>query len=272
MPVKTTFASREAVTRKNLPQYDNGTYTVIPHQFVIDATHEEMNKRGFSIRNEVYKEARNCDIVQGIYHLDFEGDPEMGLMFAWTNSYDKSIRFKCAIGAHVFVCDNGVISGDMGSWARKHTGTADQEALQHIQLQLSNAMLHYNQLVKDKEVMKDVILGKKDRASILGRLFADQEILTLTQLGIVKRELDKPSFNYNADKDSAWSLYNHVTLALKESHPLQYIHNHGAVHKLFMEDYTLSTQTLAAPVFEIPVVEAYEEEAFDTSDSTVIYL
>ena len=49
--------------------------------------------------------------------------------------------------------------------------------------------------------------------------------------------MDKPTHSYNAHPDSAWSLYNHITLALKESHPLHFIKDHQMVHGMFIDQF-----------------------------------
>jgi hypothetical protein len=158
-------------------------------------------------------------------------------MFAWSNSYNKMMKFKCAIGAQVFVCMNGVVSGDLANYKRKHTGTALQDVTTSIQFQIANASHYYNNLIADKEMLKQVVLTKKDQSSIIGQLYADKEILTLTQLAQVKREMETPSHNYNADVNSAWSLYNHITLSLKESHPLTFLNDHQEVHNFFIDEF-----------------------------------
>ena len=68
------------------------------------------------------------------------------MMFAWSNSYYKSTRFQCGIGAYVFICGNGMVSGDLASYARKHTGNADQEAFNHIMSQVKHADKHFAKL------------------------------------------------------------------------------------------------------------------------------
>jgi hypothetical protein len=92
--------------------------------------------------------------------------------------------------------------------------------------------------VADKEILKNVILSKSKQGAILGELFAANEILTLTQVGIVKREIDKPTYSYNCDRNSAWAMYNYVTLALKESHPISYLDDHQKVHNYFIGQFT----------------------------------
>lgn len=241
MPVKTSFVTEQNLRNVGLPQHGK-SYTVIPHGDIIDATRKELAAQGFLVKNEQYKTTLDGQVAQGIYHLNYGNDSDMGLMFAWSNSYNKSMRFKCSVGGYVFVCMNGVVRGDMGNFSRKHTGSALHEANQNIIDQIQKASGFYNTLVQDKEMLKNVILAPKEKGTILGRLFAEQEILTLTQVGIVKREMDKPSFNYNCDPNSAWAMYNHVTTALKESHPQTFIEDHEILHDFFINEYGQLTQ------------------------------
>lgn len=271
MPIKTSFVTKEAIRSFPLPQHGK-TYTVIPHGHAIDETYKALLSAGFSLKNELYKCTLDGQVAQGIYHLDYGNDPDMGLMFAWSNSYNKSMRFKCAVGGHVFVCMNGVVRGDMGSFVRKHTGSALYEATLNINEQISKAKEYFDVLVQDKEELKDVILTQKEKGTILGRLFAEQEILTLTQVGIVKRELDKPSHQYNCDPNSAWAMYNHVTLALKESHPQTFLEDHEVLHNFFINEYGQLSATSTQSHYEdrefteeamLPSTPNYEEQPED---------
>jgi len=259
MPVKTSFTTEQHIRSIALPHHGK-TYTVIPHGHAIDETKKELTAAGFGINAELYKSTLDGQVAQGIYHLNYGDDPDMGLMFAWSNSYNKSMRFKCAVGGHVFVCMNGIVRGDMASYVRKHTGSALSEVTVSIQEQIQKAKKYYNVLVRDKELLKNIILTPKEKGTILGRLFAEQEILTLTQVGIVKREMDKPSHNYNANPDSAWAMYNHVTFALKESHPQTYLQDHETLHQFFVNEYG-QLQLVTQPTLQFPEDEREFTEA-----------
>lgn len=262
MPVKTEFTTEQRIRQAALPSH-GGRYKTIPHGYIIDETKKELAAAGFTISNELYKTNLNGEVAQGIYHLNYGTDSDMGLMFAWSNSYNKMMRFKCAVGAQVFICMNGVVSGDLGNYARKHTGTALADATQTIQYQISKAKEYYDNLVADKETFKQITLTKKEQASIIGQLYADQEILTLSQVGIVKRELDTPTYTYNAPVDSAWTLYNHVTLALKDSHPMRYLSDHQKIHTFFLNNLT----SVQAPVVVDEPVDNYFEEVEEADQS-----
>ena len=123
-----------------LPSHGD-TYTVISHKYVIDTTKQMLANSGFTVTDEKYRANNSGEVAQGIYHikkLGVEQDSELGMMFAWTNSYDKSIRFQCSIGAYVMACSNGMVCGEL-NYARKHTGTADHEIKMQISSQIKNA-------------------------------------------------------------------------------------------------------------------------------------
>lgn len=260
MPVKTTYMTEDRLRNVPLPNH-GGRYAVIPHGSIIDETRNQLQAAGFDVDKELYKTSVDGQIAQGVYHLNYGNDTDMGLMFAWSNSYNKQIKFKCATGAQVFICMNGMVRGDMSNFNRKHMGkNAMTDVVTSIQEQIANAQVYFDNLVQDKEILKNIILSPRDKGSILGELFANDEILTLTQVGIVKREIDTPSHNYNADVDSAWTMYNHITLALKESHPGTYIENHQKVHQYFVDKYG---QLVTAPKEE--AIETVEAEEFKYS-------
>jgi len=263
MPIKTEFVTSDLLRFAALPNHGK-RYAVIPHGHIIDETRKELSAAGFTIKKELYKTTLDAQVAQGIYHLDYGNDSDMGLMFAWSNSYNKMMRFKCAIGAQVFICMNGVVSGDIGNYKRKHTGTALSDATTTIQHQISNAKLYYDNLVEDKEMLKNVYLTRKQQGAIIGELYADLGVLTLTQVGIVKRELDKPTYYYSGNPDSAWDLYNHVTTALKESHPLTYLSDHQIVHGFFVDEFGTLIKTPTFVQQELPmVIEDTVEETVD---------
>jgi hypothetical protein len=255
MPIKVPFFTEQDLRTAPLPTH-GGRYAVVSHGDVIDNAKKEIVNAGFTIKKEEYKRTLDGQIAQGVYYLDYANDPDMGMMFAWCNSYNRTMRFKCAIGAYVFICSNGVVRGNLGTYSRKHSGTALHDVISEIKNQISNAKTHYDNLVADKELLKNIMLTPRLKGSILGELFANDEILTLTQVGIVKREMDKPTHNYNADVDSAWTMYNHITFSLKEAHPTTFMKNHQRVHDYFINKYRYVSDTFEET--PAPIIETYE--------------
>ena len=247
---------------ENQPLPNHGkSYTVISHKQVIDDTKNLLEASGFTIRKELYRANMNANVAQGIYHIyptlsqdDLINDEkELGMMFAWTNSYDKSTRFQCAIGAYVLVCSNGMVAGDMMNFRRKHTGSAE----------------HYTRIIKDKESLKATSLSKLQQSEIVGRLFIDEELISSSQVSLIKKEIGKSSYDYNTEEDNAWTFYNHVTHALKLSTPKDWLQDTQNFHDFMMANVVsntpVSNQETTDTFWEhlMPVEVDIEVESYD---------
>jgi hypothetical protein len=244
MPKKIQDCTMAHLIGVSLPQHA-ATYTVISHQFVIDYSKQQLAAAGFVIVDEEYRCTADGQIAQGIYKLNFNSDPELSMMFAWTNSYNKQVKFKCLIGAYINRTGTVMTSGELGTWSRKHTGTADTETKDMIDTQVQNANMYYDQLVADKTSMEGISLNKRRQAQMLGILFAEFQILTTEQSSMVRNQMDRPSHVF-ADSNSLWAFYNYVTIALQHSHPRTWMEDQRILH------YFISTvgnfQTVSAPV------------------------
>ena len=262
MPKKIAECTKAHLISVPLPNH-GATYTVISHQSVMDYVYTELATAGFSVVHEEYRCTADGQIAHGVYKLNYNNDPELSMMFAWTNSYNKQVRFKCGVGGYINLTGTTMVCGDMGSWARKHTGTADEETIKTIQEQIANAHMYYNQLCSDKESMKGITLNKRKQAQLLGILFAEYQILTTEQASIVRQQMDRPSHVY-VDSNSLWAFYNFVTIALQHSHPKTWMEDQRVLH------YFISTvnnfQQCSAPaqiVTPTPVVVEAEVPSVD---------
>jgi hypothetical protein len=228
MPKKIKECGKAHLISVPLPDHGD-SYTVISHESVINHVYYELAAAGFGIVSEEYRATADGNIAQGIHVLQYNSDPELSMMFAWTNSYNKQVRFKCGVGAYVNHIGTTMVCGDMGSWARKHTGTADEETVATIREQVTNAKMYYAQLVADKNLMKDIKMNKRKQAQLLGILFAEYQILTTEQASIVRSQMDKPSHVFE-DSSSLWAFYNYVTIALQSSHPKTWMEDQRVLH------------------------------------------
>lgn len=254
MPKKIQDCTKAHLISIDLPVHGD-SYTVISHESVMDMSATALANAGFTIADEEYRATADGNIAQGIYRLTYKNDPELSMMFAWTNSYNKQVRFKCGVGAYINQTGTVMVCGDMGSWARKHTGTADEETLKTITEQITNAQMYYDQLVADKNAMKLVSMNKRKQAQMLGILFAEYQILTTEQASIIRQQMDKPSHVFE-DTSSLWAFYNYVTLALQVSHPKTWMEDQRVLH-YFVSTVIGSFQppvAVAAPIVEEPVI------------------
>lgn len=267
MPQKSLVTSEQSLKVVSLPTHGE-SYTVVSHGFIIDETRRQLEAHGFEISSEFYNSNINGEVAQGVYHLSHATDPELGLMFAWANSYDKTMRFRCAIGGYVFVCSNGIIAGDMSNYGRKHVGEAKDEVKSHIIQQVASAQNYYDDLVKAKEQMKKVTVSESDLALLMGRLYFTDDILTSSQLIVVKNQFKAPAHDYGTDSDSLWTVYNHITFALKQSHPKTWMEDQKNLHKVVSDLFLKSeTEDLVDPN-QLSLLDQVEEVIESTEEVT----
>ena len=258
MPKKIKDCTGDYLTGIPLPVHAD-TYTVISHENVMDYSKTALINAGFTIEREEYRATADGQIAQGVFRLHYGTDQELSMMFAWTNSYNKQVRFKCGVGAYINTNGTVMVCGDMGSWARKHTGTADTETIATITDQVTNAHMYYNQLVSDKNVMQTISMTKRKQAQLLGILFAEYQILTTEQASIVRQQMDKPSYVF-ADNNSLWAFYNYITLALQQSHPKTWMEDQRILHYFInsVNNFPVCSQSAQVPVEEVIVTEDTE--------------
>lgn len=233
-----TPISRRDLLRVPIPKA-TASYAPVPHKKVIEMTLEQLDKVGLKVTSEAYHMAREGNQARGNYALESK-DKEMSLMLAWHNSYDKTMPVRWAMGAHVFVCENGMVVGDMGIFKRRHTGTVQEDFEETIKLHILSAGEMFRTLKKERELMKDIEISSRTRAELIGRMFLEDKVLTSTQLGIIKDEIENPSYGDYGAPGSVWELYNHGTVGMKKDHPTLYIDHHIKYHNFFRNEFKLT--------------------------------
>lgn len=234
----------------DLPKQTN-TYKPVSHGQLIDLVNESVYQAGFTISKAFYTTAREGEVANGRYSISNVKDQEMGLEIAWQNSYDKSLTLKFAIGAHVFICQNGMVSGDMGTLKRKHTGDIQEFAPIVITEAIKAAGDKFRLMQSEREMLKTVEIDTRIAAELVGRMIVEENFIQSTQLNVIRHEIKHPSFNYNAD-NSLWELYQHTTFAMREIHPSLWMKNHMSAHEFFMGYYN-ELQSSPATTVNIPL-------------------
>jgi hypothetical protein len=161
-----------------------------------------------------------------------------------------------------------MMSGEVGSWVRKHTGTADTETKATIDDYITNAYMYYNQLCADKAAMEVISLNKRKQSQLLGVLFAEYEILTTEQASMIRDQMKRPQQVFK-NTDSLWAFYNFVTNALQTSHPRTWMEDQRILHYFIgtICDFSAPVQPVSAPVAVVsePVVDPLYEDPNQTN-------
>lgn len=237
--VKNYSVAKNILLSTEIPK-ETKSYKPVEHSKLIDLTLEGIEKAGFILDKETYSAAKNGQIAKASYTISNMKDSEMQLKIGWINSYNKAIRMGFVLGAEVFICENGVVRGSLGSFRRKHTGDIQEMTPTKINNYFSMAEEVFEQIQRDRDKLKGVIISPQVRAELLGRMYFEEEIIKADQIAIIKKELVVPTHDYKCE-GSAWELYNHINFALKNAHPSLYYKQHSDLHEFFVEKSNLLT-------------------------------
>jgi hypothetical protein len=253
MEKQSYVSTKELLINTQIP-VSTKSYKAISHQQLMDLTLESIHQAGFELDKETYSGAKDGQVGNGRYTIKNIADSEMQLQIGWQNSYDKSLSLKFAIGTRIFICQNGCVSGDFGAFRKKHVGSVQEFTPSAITEYIKRSGDVFSKIQEERETMKKIEMTKRTSSELIGRMFLEEEIIQSTQLNIIKREMDNPSFDYGAT-GSMWELYNHTTLAMKELHPSLWMNNHMKAHSFFVNASGILSTSPAIIVENIPQME-----------------
>ena len=240
--------SREDVYNAPTIPWNNGTYTPISNMFIMDMINSKLNTLGLVVKNEEYKTARTKEgLVKGVigsYDISTP-DSDFGQRIMFRNSYDKSMSFAFVCGMVTWICTNGCIKGDY-QYRRIHRGvimeetsTTQEAIVENINGGFTMLEVSFEKTSFQLRELQHFEISPTESYDILGKLFFEQQVTSITQLSTIKKEFEQSkNFHHLGDKDfTAYDLYNHITESLKASHPSSYISDHVKTHALFEETF-----------------------------------
>ena len=228
--------TREDLFKVPVPERTE-SYSPVAHKAVIRRVETQLQKNNLEIYSEDFKVARDGKQVIGLMNIRYNGEKELGMQFAWQNSYDKSKPVAFSAGAHAWICMNGMIVGEI-QYVRRHTGTVLEEIAGKIAVTVEQLTKRFANTQILTEKMKNISVSKRTMSELAGRLYIEHEIITATQLSVIKKEIIQPTFE-PFKYENLWSFYNHVTFALKEEHPSTYLQTHKKFHGFVETEYGL---------------------------------
>jgi len=217
---------------RHVPTPDpTSTWTPVPHIDVVETVTELAAKRGLRIRSERFA------VVVGALHpqpgiqidltgarlfgsMDFAPVPGMPFPAGCTpsagirNSHDKTFALSILSGARVFVCANGVLSGEH-IVSRKHTSRLDLR--ESVDFALDEFMRSLQGFHATHQRLNDQRLSRTRAHSLVVELaragaFSSSEVVPVVE------EFENPRHPEFRDR-TAWSLYQAATEIMKKQSP-----------------------------------------------------
>lgn len=244
------------------------TYKPITHSQLIDLTLEGIHKSGFELDRETYSSAKEGVIANGKFSIRNVADSEMQLEIGWQNSYNKSLSLKFAIGTRIFICANGCVSGDYGAFKKRHKGDIQDFTPQAITDYIKSAGDAFQRIQKERDTMKNIQITKRTKAELIGRMLIEEQFIHSTQMNMISKELQAPTFDYGAP-DSLWELYQFTTQSMKELHPMTWMNNHIKAHSFFVNETGVIVNSPAIVVYNDEEL-MFRQMELDFADASVM--
>ena len=213
------------------------SYSPVSHRNILDATYEQLDRHNLRVTSEGFNSNKFGTEVIGYLDINHPDLNTLGMRLAFRNSYDKSMSVAFAAGSFVAICSNGMVSGEI-QYIRKHTGGVVQELNEKIITTINQLGEHFDKMVRHSQQLHNIEMTKEQYAELMGRLYIVDKVIIPTQLSVISKEIDNPTFEDFRDMN-AWSLYNHVTYSLKTSHPTTYLTQHTEFHSFMEREFNL---------------------------------
>lgn len=243
MKTATYTTTKDVLLNAEIPAQTR-TYKPVTHQQLIDLTLESIEGAGFSLDKQLYSASPDGLVANGNFTISNVADKEMQLQIGWQNSYNKTLSLKFAIGARIFICQNGAVHGDMGSFKKKHMGTVQDFTPKAITEYIKQAGDTFTLMQSEREKMKQIEMTKRTTAELIGRLLIEEQLIGTTQVSQIAKELVSPTYDYGAP-GSMWELYQFTTQTMKETHPRSWIDDHMKAHKFFVNESGIIVPSVA---------------------------
>lgn len=215
----------------------------VPHARLIEAFRNEIARRGYSVERETYALGHKGAALFGVIDL---GNPDgvvsngRGLSLGFRNAVDNSMAIRAVAGAHVFVCDNLALSGDVFAIQRKNTTGLDV---------LDAVARGFDKFLKHAQAFELEIAQLQ--AAQIADLIAKRIVFDVFSQGVAPVRLfdDVDQFYFKADysvapevvenRGSLWGLHNAFTRAFRDLTPQRRLSASVALGKVFSGELKL---------------------------------
>lgn len=275
MPIKLSKITRADIAATKVPQTD-GNFSPVSHDDIMMITEKSIKIHGFDIKKDNGEEiirftaSSKNEIVGSYCVLNAPVRHDMEMIFCWVNSYNKNMRFRCAVGCRI-KGTNSVFIPKYTS-VKKNFGSLRLDIEQLISETIENAPEVFHRITEEIFALSLIPLNRKMIAETLGQIYFDQDYLTSHQASTLNTWL-KDQFNDTSINWDARFLYEMIGVVTYGTHPRVALETHSALHQfllnhfeVFLSDETIGIADLAYKSYAIeeveePIATAIEETA-----------
>jgi hypothetical protein len=241
MPERIKEQAETWVRSIQLPE-ETDSYKPVSHGSLIATLESKLLEKGLIPTQKRYSTAKGGQELFGMWALGDRDSMQVGdqqLAINFVNSYNKHLKLSLIPGLLTKICSNGAMSRmAIATFDRKHTGSINEEFPIFIESSLEGMHTLYEKMLSDFAKLKEVSLNKKLMSELAGRLFIKEDLITAEQVSLLKREIEKPTFDQFIP-ENAYSFYQHCTWSIRKSSPSEVIDRYTGIHEFITHEFAL---------------------------------
>lgn len=188
------------------------------HGVVLDAITAEIVGRGYGIEGERLALTNSGGMLFGVMTLAKNGNGTFaGLAGSTAFGFRTSTNQKSAIrgvaGAHVFVCDNMILSGEMFAICRKSTTGVNLEAVVHAGF--DRVLEQGGQLSVDLERLSNTSINNKQAKLVIYNAIMTEKVVAPKLMSTIHENYFYAAEGEDVAPRSMWGLHNAFTRAIQ---------------------------------------------------------
>lgn len=221
------------------------TYTPISNREIHNQILQEVKDNDFEIKDILVKSktGKNCVIYYSLADMRNTPNPEIGIRVGFKNSYDKTMSFGFALGSEVYICSNGMVSGEYIIKKQHRIKEVASYAKELIHKYFTQIRMEHERNLYFAEELKNRTVSEAEAQRIIGELYINNNVITNSQLRKMTSEMyssEKFENFKNCREITAWDLYNHGTQALKTSANYNIFNRHIKYNEYFRTNFRIS--------------------------------
>ena len=261
MPKKVGYKTLNDLISAPIP-HATKSYTPLSHEDAIDTIKEMLDDYGYEIEESIFRANENATQAYGYFVFRASADDEIKGLYAFQNSYDKTMRFTGAVG--VKIDNEAVVISNSKTHMRKHTGAAVTDIKEGVEGQISNASLDVSTMITRKNDFSMYTISKIEYGRLVGELLIE-DILMPDQATAAARAWPKnPGRNaLKIDNITLWEAYKFISKSVQLTTPMNWMKNLTRLYwylTRFCVDFTMKPSNE-----EIQNALAEQSEGFDNT-------
>lgn len=207
------------------------SYVPVTNKDLIYAVREYLKYYGYEVNKEHYELGAKKQQMFGVFSIK-DPDTELQRCIGFRNSYNKTLPVGLVSGAMVIVCSNLMFEGEILR-LRKHTVNVYEDLPNLVNDAVTYIDRTFKSIRKDINRLKEVEVDPLKTTELVADMFLMEDMITLHQLSQFKKNW----IDMGKGIQSAWDITNHLTDALKKSHPSERMERQLNVHEYIREKF-----------------------------------